>query len=201
MADWTIIQDYLPTNHGACLITTRDPETRGGAGPYHMKLDVLTPEDGAEVLLAYLGRRSTKPTMTTTNAKDRALAEAVSVELGVLPLALEYTARYARKHYTDLRTLRDRLRDDDVLARPIWTEKQVVSPFAPATSLCEIWDLCLVTLRPEGLAVLECLAFFAPGTAVPESFCAHPCSSLAPIIHAETPCTPCHLPLSCDDVY
>lgn len=35
----------------------RNPKPPGGAGLYRMKLEVLAPEDGAEVPLAYLGRR------------------------------------------------------------------------------------------------------------------------------------------------
>lgn len=120
-ADWLIIFDnfdnpdlkisqYFPTcDHGSILITTRNPMAGDLAPNSHLRLDVMSPEEAVEALIASVfptvnisgketGHDTTLPTIAPTQA-DRDQAAMIVEQLGYLPIAVVQAGTYINQQH------------------------------------------------------------------------------------------------------
>jgi tetratricopeptide (TPR) repeat protein len=140
------VAGYLPAaGRGHVLITSRSPVWQGIADP--LQVDVLALDDAVELLQVRSGD------------SDRQAAEALAIELGRLPLALEQAAAYAGQHLAGSpRPLRRYLALFRERHRELWAK---VQPLAYSGTVDATFTLALDRLRESNRPAVTLLEMFA----------------------------------------
>ncbi|NAS26633.1 tetratricopeptide repeat protein [Herbidospora sp. NEAU-GS84] len=137
-------------NHGHVLITSRrDIGWHRLAIP--IKLDVLAPESGTDLLTGLTGR---------TSAEMRAVAEAIATELGNLPLALEQASAYIHQTGVTFDRYLAKLK-----AQPAKMHAATGDGSTAYTTIDRLWRITLETIakrNPTAVGLLHLLAHYAP---------------------------------------
>ncbi|MEE4493836.1 FxSxx-COOH system tetratricopeptide repeat protein [Streptomyces sp. BE230] len=158
---WLVVFDNADDpSHLAPVISQLDTgrhliTSRRTAGWHHLaaplRLDVLSPNDAAELLMRTAGRH---------NVSERLVVGELAAELGHLPLALEQAGAYVHNHAISFAAYLERVRR--------YPARMFATAYAGSTdrrTVARVWRVTLSTIAdrdPLAVEILRTLAWFAP---------------------------------------
>ena len=154
--DVITLRPFWPAGiRGSIIITTQNPDmVHLTSSAIH--LPPMSPEEGSTLIQEYLRR----------GASEQSAAEALSRELGGLPLAIAHFAGYVTKSQCSIEQIAASLHQR-FKSSQIWSSTGAPSTSAYEYTLNTVWDLAFLRLSSDSRRLLEIIAFMNPDS-IPE---------------------------------
>lgn len=140
------LHEFLPAGpRGAIIITTQNPVLKQLAQE-EIQLEPLSDKEGCALIQRYLNR----------GGSEQRAAEALSHELGGLPLAISTLVGYVANSQCPIEQIIESYRQR---SNRIWVKSATASISSYEHKLATVWDLSWQRLSPDAKELLELMAF------------------------------------------
>jgi hypothetical protein len=159
--DLTVVRSFLPPVYGGHVLLTTRAQAMGRLAQ-RLNVDTLPPEQGALLLLRRAGWLASAASLDQASPADRTRAQAITHELGGLPLALDQAGAYIEETGCSLADYQQHRAE-------LLKERRGQVPDHPE-SVATTWSLAFQRVeqaQPAAADLLRLCAFLAP-EAIPE---------------------------------
>ncbi|KAI1617986.1 hypothetical protein EDD37DRAFT_676913 [Exophiala viscosa] len=153
--DETVGQFFPNSGNGACLLTTRDPDIYNRLAVEGQNIQSFKGSDARDFLLKQL------PAVNSTNVKEQAAVDGLSIYLGGSALGLKQIGSFIRETNCGIEDLLKALHDKDQ-EKHVLNDQQSLRSAGYDRQLATAWNHSLSSLSETTLNLLVFLSFMDP---------------------------------------